>query len=110
MKDKHGIVIGSMDGIKYKEYTLELEPGTKLFLYTDGVPGAMDAHREPFSTERMLATLNECPEGSPQELMKTVCRAVDSFVRESEQFDDLTMLSIEYKGNHTLPGVSNGSE
>ena len=42
--------------------------------------------------------------------MKTVCRAVDSFVRESEQFDDLTMLSIEYKGNHTLPGVSNGSE
>ncbi len=34
MKDKHGFVIGGMPGMKYKEYELRLEPGTKLFLYS----------------------------------------------------------------------------
>ncbi len=109
MKDKHGFVIGGMEGMKYKEYTLELEPGSKLFLYTDGVPEATDAQNALFGTERMLDALNGCPEGSPQELLKTVRRAVDEFVREAEQFDDLTMLSIVYRGN-TLSGGSKGSK
>ena len=97
-KEKHGFVIGGMEGVKYKEYTLELEPGAKLFLYTDGVPEATDAENSLFGTERMLAALNERPEDKPEELLKTVRRAVDGFVREAEQFDDLTMLCLEYKG------------
>ncbi|MBP5165996.1 MAG: SpoIIE family protein phosphatase, partial [Oscillospiraceae bacterium] len=47
-KDKHGFVIGGMDGTKYREYELRLEPGSRLFLYTDGVPEATNAADELF--------------------------------------------------------------
>ena len=101
VKDKHGFVLGGMEGMDYQDYELTLEKGAKLFLYTDGVPEAMDAQRRMFGTERMLAALNASPEGTPQELLKSVRRAVDGFVKAAEQFDDLTMLCLEYRGNGT---------
>jgi serine phosphatase RsbU (regulator of sigma subunit) len=97
-KDKHGFVIGGMEGMIYKEYTIDLSPGDKLFLYTDGVPEATDRENQLFGTERMLAALNSAPEASPQDILRNVRRAVDLFVQNEEQFDDLTMLCIEYKG------------
>ena len=100
VKDKHGFVIGGMEGMKYKEYELQLTPGARMFLYTDGVPEATNAENELFGTERMLAALNEKPSASPEELLKNVRRAVDAFVRDAEQFDDLTMLGLEYRGGN----------
>ena len=97
-KDRHGFVIGGMEGVKYKEYELILEPGEKLFLYTDGVPEATDAGNALFGTERMLAALNEDAEAQTVEILKKVRRSVDAFVKDAEQFDDLTMLCLEFKG------------
>ena len=97
-KDRHGFVIGGMAGLKYKEYTIDMKPGSKLFLYTDGVPEATDAEKQLFGTERMVAALNEKSDGSPQEILKTVRSSVDAFVKDAQQFDDLTMLCLEYKG------------
>ena len=97
-KDKHGFVIGGMAGLKYKEYTIDMKPGSKLFLYTDGVPEATDAEKQLFGNERMVSALNEKPDQSPQEILKTVRSSVDAFVKDAEQFDDLTMLCLEYKG------------
>ena len=99
VKDKHGFVIGGMPGMKYKEYELQLTPGAKLFLYTDGVPEATNAQNELFGVERMLEALNGSTGDTPEELLKQVRRSVDGFVREAEQFDDLTMLGLEYKGD-----------
>lgn len=98
VKDKHGFVIGGMDGVKYKEYVLTLTPGSKLFLYTDGVPEATNAENELFGAERMLAALNENTAASPEEMLKNMRHSVDDFVKDAEQFDDLTMLGLEYKG------------
>ena len=97
-KDKHGFVIGGMAGAKYREYEIQMEPGSKLFLYTDGVPEATDADKNMFGTERMVDALNSDPEASPEEILKNVRASVDGFVKEAEQFDDLTMLCIEYRG------------
>ena len=97
-KDKHGFVLGGMAGVKYREYELSLEPGDKLFLYTDGVPEATDADNQLFGTERMLAALNTSPDAGPEQVLKAVRLAVDDFVKEAEQFDDLTMLCMEYHG------------
>ena len=99
VKDEHGFVIGGMDGIRYKEYELQLKPGAKLFVYTDGVPEATDARSEMFGTERMLQTLNADPDASPEMILKTVEAAVNSFEMGSEQFDDVTMLCMEYRGS-----------
>ncbi|MBQ4486610.1 MAG: serine/threonine-protein phosphatase [Oscillospiraceae bacterium] len=98
IKDKHGFVIGGMEGSRYKSYELQLCPGDRLFLYTDGVPEATDANEEMFGNERMLAALNSDPEADPEGILKNVRSAVNDFVRDAEQFDDLTMLCIEYRG------------
>ncbi len=100
-KDKHGFVIGGMDGTKYREYEMMLEPGSKLFLYTDGVPEATDAENQLFGTDRMLRALNQDVTLAPDQILKNVRFAVDAFVKDAEQFDDLTMLCMEYKGSKT---------
>ena len=97
-KEKHGLVLGGMEGVRYQEYTLQLEPGSKLFLYTDGVPEATDGNGVLFGTDRMLDALNERPDASPEEILRNVRGAVDGFVKDAEQFDDLTMLCMEYRG------------
>ena len=102
LKDQHGFVIGGMDGVKYKDYELMLEPGSKLFLYTDGVPEATDADKQLFGVDRMLDALNRNTDVAPEQILKNVRSDVDAFVKEAEQFDDLTMLCMEYRGeeNH----------
>ncbi len=100
IKDKHGPAVGAMGGIRYKEYELQLEPGSKLFVYTDGVPEATDAENEFFGTERMVTALNEKSDAAfPKQILGSVRRAVDNFVKDSEQFDDLTMMCFEYRGS-----------
>lgn len=97
-RDKHGFIIGGMDGMRYKEYEIMLEPGAKMFVYTDGVPEATDAENNLFGTERMLAALNEQRDASPEALLKNVRAHVDAFVGDAEQFDDLTMVCLQYRG------------
>ena len=97
-KDRHGFVIGGMSGSRYREYELQMEPGSKLFVYTDGVSEAKNAAKELFGSKRILTALNQAPEASPETILGNVRRAVDDFVQEAEQFDDLTMLCLEYKG------------
>ena len=98
LKGRHGLVIGGLEGIKYPEYEIRLEPGDKLFLYTDGVTEATDSDKKLFGTERLLDALNIDPDAPPQQILKNVRGAVDRFVKNEEQFDDLTMLCLEYRG------------
>ena len=98
IKQRHGFVIGGLEGVKYREYSLTLKPGSRLFVYTDGVPEATNAQNELFGTERMLDALNADPAASPVEILVNVQKAVDGFVQDAEQFDDLTMLCLEYRG------------
>ena len=97
-KDKHGFVLGGMEDMIYREYELRLGPGDSLFLYTDGVPEATNAQEELFGAERMVEALNRLPDAPPKQVLENVRRAVDEFVRDAEQFDDLTMLCLEYRG------------
>ena len=112
LKDKHGLVIGGMEGVKYKEYELVLEPGSKIFVYTDGVPEATDAENRMFGTDRMLCALNSEKEAGPEQILANVRSSVDAFVQDAEQFDDLTMLCLEYKGPLLVEdsGAGNGED
>lgn len=97
-KDKHGIMVGYMDMVKYRTYELTLKKGSKLFLYTDGVAEATDANEELFGTARMIEALRRAENGTPKEILAEVRKSVDGFVQDAPQFDDLTMLCLEYKG------------
>ncbi len=98
LRDRHGFVVGGMAGVHYKEYEFMMNPGDKLFVYTDGVPEATNLNSEMFGTERMVKVLNENPEATPKELLQMMRKSVDDFVGAADQFDDLTMLCLEYKG------------
>lgn len=97
-KDRHGFVVGGMEGVKYKNYEIKLEPGSNIFVYTDGLAEANSADGELFGMERALEILNKHTEGSPQEVIEAEKKAVEEFAGEAPQFDDLTMLCLEYLG------------
>ena len=98
LKDKHGFVIGGMPGLRHSEYEIRMEKGSKIFVYTDGLAEAQNAADEFYSSERAVNELNVCKNGSPEFIVKWMERSVDKFVADAPQFDDLTMLCLEYKG------------
>ena len=104
-KRKHGLAVAAMGGVSYREYELQLSPGDALFVYTDGVPEAIDAREQAFGTERLLHALNLDPAAGPEELLRNVRREMDAFVKDAEQFDDITMLGFVYHGTEeqTMP-------
>ena len=98
MKDRHGFVRGALRRKRYTEYEFDIEPGGTLFVYTDGAAEATDRDNRLFGTERMLGALNLEPAASPEVLLTNMKSAIDGFVGEAPQFDDLTMLCIKYNG------------
>ena len=99
LKDKHGLAVGAMPMAKYKNTEITLKKGDSIFVYTDGVAEATDANQELFGTDRTLDALNGVGDGASQkEVLTSVRAAVDDFVKEAPQFDDLTMLGLKYFG------------
>ena len=98
INERPNFVIGGMEGMKYREYELVLDAGEKLFLYTDGVAEATDLDNNLFGIDRTIEALKEDTSADPEAVLRNVRAAVDRFVGEAEQFDDLTMLCLEYKG------------
>ena len=97
-KDRHGLPAGAMKGIRYHEYELKLERGSTLFVYSDGLPEANDLNRRLFGMDLTLRALNNVPAQQPEAVLKNVTEAVDAFVGDAPQFDDLTMLCMVYYG------------
>lgn len=96
-KDPHGIILGGMEGVKYKDYEIELEEGDAILVYTDGVVEATDKEKKLFGTKRLLCALNKEPDAGPKDVIENVITDVNAFVGEEKQFDDLTMLCLKFK-------------
>lgn len=95
----HGIVLGAMDGEEYTEDKIQLTVGDKLFLYTDGITEAQNNGGELFNEERLKACLDKCKSLSPNETLGAVKKCVAEFTDGADQFDDQTMMSIQYIRN-----------
>lgn len=102
LRSKVGFVLAGMEGIKYKLQSLDLNPGDKIFLYTDGIVEAQNISNELYGEERLLNYLNEHTTDSPKATIKGVKASVDEFAGEADQFDDMTMLLIEFNGPSTI--------
>ena len=98
LKDKHGLVLGGMPGLKYSEYEIQMQPGSKVFVYTDGLPEASDAENKMLGLDRALKVINRDPDAGIRQVLENVRRGVDEFVKDAEQFDDLTMMCLVYNG------------
>ena len=98
LKTRTGLVLAGMEGIRYRKYEVDLEPGDAIYLYTDGVTEATDANNVLYGDDRLHAVLEKYKDAAPQIICDEVKRDVDAFVGEAPQFDDITMLALKYNG------------
>ncbi len=96
-KIRAGFVLAGMENMKYKAGTMQLDVGDKIFQYTDGVTEATNINNELYGMDRLGEILNKVKNGTPHEILPAVKKNIDEFVGEAPQFDDITMLCLEYK-------------
>lgn len=102
---KRNFVLGGMEDLAYKGQELVLEPGDRLFLYTDGVTEALNEAKELYGEDRLLADLNGAVEKHLElkDFIVEVKEKLNTYVGNAEQSDDITMLALIYNGdNHNM--------
>ncbi len=92
--DPHGVVCGAMEGIEYEDYTMTIPSGGGIFLYTDGIPEAINTQDEAFGLGRIETSLNSHPGASSRERIEFMQKAIEDFTSGIEQFDDITMMCL----------------
>ena len=95
---RHSPAVAVMSGMRFPQHEFHLDPGDALFVYTDGVPEATSEAQELFGTDRMLDVLNSNKDLTPEKMLPEMHRQIDLFVGKAPQFDDITMLLMEYHG------------
>lgn len=96
-KIKPGFVLAGMEGIQYQNGSIQLEPGDRIFQYTDGVTEATNSENELYGMKRLEDVLGRNNLLSPSQLLPEIKKDIDAFVGEAPQFDDITMLCLEYR-------------
>ena len=98
LKDKHGLALAAMEGMRFREYELQFRPGDRLFVYTDGIPEAIDENVRQYGAERLLRVLNSAKTRAASDVLPAVRGDIADFAGAAEQFDDITMLGFDYYG------------
>ena len=91
-------MVGAREGVRYRDCEIQLSPGDAIFVYTDGVPEAKNAENDFFGLERTEQVLNNAEKESAEGILDAIRQVTDAFRGEAQQFDDLTMLCVIYKG------------
>lgn len=89
-----GIPLGLFDGMGYKDSSVQLRSGDALFLYTDGVPEALNAQGEDYSEESLITALSLGTDFGCRELIGYLTQEIAAFTAGAPQSDDITMLSL----------------
>lgn len=98
LKSRAGLVLAGMEGVPYRTQELDLNPGDRMFLYTDGVTEATSINTELYGEERLQTYLNEHRSDDIHMIPGGIKEDIERFINGAEQFDDITMLVLEYKG------------
>ena len=91
-------VAGFVGTLSYSAGEVALSPESVLVLYTDGVIDAQAASGETFGERRLFDTLNAAAGRSATELVDRTMAAVDGFVGDAAQADDIAVLALRYSG------------
>ena len=97
-KMKPGFVLAGMENMKFTTGDFYLEPGDKVFQYTDGVTEATNLNNELYGMDRLKKALDANVDKPMKELLPAIKADIDKFVGDAPQFDDITMLGFEFKG------------
>ena len=97
LKSKPGFVLALTDFAGYQKNELYMQPGDRLFLYTDGVTEATDTDKQLYGRERLLEFMNKHNSDGTEEVLRKLKMELDQFVGEAPQFDDITMLMLDFR-------------
>ncbi len=101
LKDPHSFVLAGLPDSKYETYELTLHPGDALFIFSDGAHDAINTSGEPFTEESLLQAVNDADSSSAESLIKGVMHKIEEYSSGADQFDDITMLAMIYRGGET---------
>jgi len=90
-----GMILGVLPEATYAAREVTLEPGDFLVLYSDGITESQDVDSEEFDEERLIAAMSEHRTESAKAIRESIEEAVDAFVGEAPQFDDVTLVVIK---------------
>ncbi len=90
-----GLALGVMETMEYQERVLELEPGTLLVIYSDGVTDAGNAGGEQFGVERLRSVIDTNKTITADGIVEAIVNAVDAHAGGEPQFDDVTVVVIK---------------
>ncbi len=90
-----GMPIGLFPKRDYESGQFALHAGDTLLLYSDGVPDACTVDDREFSVERSIAVLRASAHLSAVEIQDALFRAIDDYVEDAPQFDDITVMVIK---------------
>jgi len=88
--------LGALDDNQYEEGGFQLEPGDVVSIFSDGIVEAMNATRELYGTERLLAAVAR-PASTAREVMDNILKDVAAWVKDTPPSDDLTLVCIGVK-------------
>ena len=97
LKEVHGLFLGGMEFTQYRQNELQLEPGDRLLLYTDGVVEAHDQKDELYGNERLERVLDSTRNCPGEQVLERVFDGVSAFAAGTPQFDDITMVVLTIK-------------
>ena len=97
MPMRSGTVLGAHNKSIYRECIVSLQPGDRIFLYSQGVLKATNAEKVPFGAARLQDSLQNTAD-SVTDLIRTVQVDLRRFTGNKEQATDCTMLAVEFKG------------
>ncbi len=92
-----GFPIAFVPEVEYTQQSLQLERGDRIYLYSDGVPEAMDKDQEAYGEEKMAACLDGGRGGPLETSVAELLTAVETWCRPKGPLDDVTILGVEWK-------------
>jgi sigma-B regulation protein RsbU (phosphoserine phosphatase) len=98
LDQRHGPVIGALEGMVYKEDKDIMAPGDLLIVFTDGVTEAMDVEDQLFSEARYTEVLGRTKADDPESIVGITLAAIEKFTGGAEQSDDITILALQFHG------------
>ena len=80
---------------EYDESVIELQPGDRLYLHSDGLTEEVNAQKEEFGDERLLSAIADGRDLSLSDTVESLVRKVIAWRGEDHLKDDVSILAIE---------------
>ena len=94
-----GRFLGMMDPLELDEYTIQLKPGDRLLLYSDGAVDAENVRHEQFGINRLKDLLDQKKGQSIEDFIGSVSMEITAWAGQMSAFDDLTLVAIDVLEN-----------